>query len=99
MDVIHDPQGHRFYIKLGQYEAALLYARRDNVLDFYHVYVPEPYRKRGLAGRILIAAFDYARAEGLSVVPSCPFVSGDFLPRFPQYQDLVQRDKGAFPFA
>ena len=97
MDVLHDPHAHRFYVKLGQYEAALSYARRDNVLDFYHVYVPESHRGRGLAGRICKAAFEYARAEGLKVVPTCPFISGEFLPRFPQYQDLVEPTKGETP--
>ena len=94
--VVHDEAGQRFSLKLGSYEAVLMYARRGDVLDFYHIYVPDPYRKRGIAGRILKAAFDHARDQGLKVVPSCPFIAGDFLPRFPCYQDLVER--GEFPF-
>lgn len=74
-----------------------MYAKRGNVLDFYHIYVPDPYRNRGAAGKILIAAFDYAREKGYKVVPTCPFISGDFLPRFPKYQELVE--SGEFPFA
>ncbi len=96
MRVEHDQTRQRFYIRLGAYEASLMYARRGEVLDFYHIYVPEPYRNRGLAGRVLMAAFDYAAAQGLKVVPSCPFIAGDFLPRFPEYQKLVQ--PGQFPF-
>jgi uncharacterized protein len=96
MKVEHDDKRSRFLVRLGSYEACLMYARREGVLDFYHIYVPDPYRNRGIAGRILIAAFDYAAAQGLKVVPSCPFIAGDFLPRFPRYQDLVER--GAFPF-
>lgn len=97
MTVEHDESRQRFFIRLGDYEACLMYVRRGGVLDFYHVYVPEPYRNRGLAGRILIAAFDYAAEQGLKVVPTCPFIAGDFLPRFKQYQHLVER--GSFPFA
>jgi hypothetical protein len=76
-------------IDLNPYEATLLYARKGNTLDFYHVYVPDPYRNRGVAGKILIAAFEYAQKEGLKVIPTCPFIRGDFLPRFPRYQPLV----------
>ena len=97
MRIEHDEKRQRFYIRLGAYEACLMYARRDDVLDFYHIYVPDPYRNRGIAGRILIAAFDHAEAHGLRVVPSCPFIAGDFLPRFPKYASLAAG--GAFPFA
>ena len=97
MKVEHDPEKHKFFMALGEYEASLMYAERGKVLDFYHVYVPDPFRNRGLAGRILITAFEYAREKGYKVVPTCPFISGDFLPRFPKYQDLIQA--GDFPFA
>ena len=97
MKVMHDPAQKKFYIRLDSYEAVLLYATRGKVLDFYHIYVPDPFRNRGLAAKILIAAFDYAKLEGYRVVPSCPFITGDFLPRFPQYLPLTEG--GEFPFA
>jgi len=99
MKVEHDVDNRKFYMKLGDggYEASLLYAEKGKVLDFYHIYVPDPFRNRGLAGRILIEAFEYAEQNGYKVVPTCPFISGDFLPRFPKYQKIVQ--SGEFPFA
>lgn len=97
MKVEHNPDKHQFVLKLGAYEAALMYAKKGKALDFYHIYVPDPFRNRGLAGKILIAAFDYAEREGYHVVPSCPFIAHDFLPRFPKYQKLVK--SGEFPFA
>lgn len=97
MSVQHDASRHRFTVALGEYEAALMYARRGEVLDFYHIYVPDPFRGRGIAGRILIAAFDYARENDLKVTPTCPFIRNDFLPRFTRYHDLVV--DGEFPFA
>ena len=96
MNVEHDKQQRRFSIRLGAYEACLMYARRGNLLDFYHIYVPDPFRNRGIAGKILIEAFEYAKANGLKVVPSCPFITSDFLPRFGQYRSIVH--EGAFPF-
>ena len=97
MKVEHDPKKQRFLIKLGSYEATLMYAKKEKALDFYHIYVPDPFRNRGLAAKILIAAFEYAAKEGYRVVPSCPFIVHDFLPRFPQYHKLVE--PGEFPFA
>lgn len=97
MNIEHDPKAHKFFVKLGEYEASLSYAEKGKALDFYHVYVPEPFRNSGVAGRILIAAFDYAAENGYQVIPSCPFISGDFLPRFPKYQKLCK--PGEFPFA
>jgi len=96
MKVEQDPKNQQFVMRLGSYQATLLYAKKGKALDFYHIYVPDPFRNRGLAGKILIAAFEYAAWEGYRVVPSCPFIAQDFLPRFPQYQNLV--DPGEFPF-
>ncbi len=98
MKVEHDLEKHKFFIKLGEYEASLVYAERGKVLDFYHIYVPDPFRNRGVAGRILIEAFEYAGENGYKVVPTCPFISGDFLPRFQKYQKLVDSSFGKFPF-
>ena len=97
MRVLHDETKQQFSIKLGEYEAVLLYGKKGNVLDYYHIYVPDPFRKKGIAGKILIEAFEYAKKNSYQVVPSCPFIAGDFLPRFPQYQNLIVA--GEFPFA
>ena len=96
MDVHHDKEKRRFSVRLGEYEAWLMYAQRGNLLDFYHIYVPEPFRNRGIAGKILIEAFEFAKAEGLKVVLSCLFIASDFLSRFGRYQSMVP--EGACPF-
>ena len=97
MNIVHDPKKGEFVVELGSYRAVLLYAKKGKLLDFYHIYVPDPFRSRGLAAKILIAAFEHAREAGRQVVPSCPFIKNDFLPRFSKYQELVK--PGAFPFA
>ncbi len=97
MKIEHDPGQKLFWTDLGVYRAVLLYARQGKALDFYHIYVPDPYRNRGITAKLLIAAFEYASKEGCRVVPSCPFIAKDFLPRFAAYQSLA--DPGSFPFA
>ena len=59
------------------------------LLDFYHIYVPKPFRNRVIAGKILVEAFNYVKASGLKVVPNCPFITSKFLPRFGRYRSIV----------
>lgn len=97
MTIEHDQVKHEFVAEIGPYRGILMYAQSGKVLDFYHIYIPDPFRNQGLAAKILIAAFEYAEKESFQIVPTCPFVANDFLPRFPQYQKLVKA--GEFPFA
>lgn len=97
MNVIHDAEKKEFRVELGEYRAVLMYAKCGDTLDLYHIYVPDPFRGRQVAGKILAAAFEYAQKEGLKVAVSCPFIAKDFLGKFPQYQKGAV--PGEFPFA
>jgi predicted GNAT family acetyltransferase len=80
VDVKHDEAEHRFYIPLeGEEEALLLYRREGSTLEFYHTFVPEESRQKGLAEKIVEAGFDYAKHMGYKVKPTCPYVSNHFL--------------------
>ncbi len=70
-------------------EAYVEYTQDGAVLDFGHTFVPTALRGRGLAERVVRAGFEYARRQGLTVVPSCPYVSGAFLRRHPEWRTLV----------
>lgn len=93
----HDKNHHRFIRKCGEYEAALMYAEKNGVLDFYHIYTPDPFRGGDVSTSILKFAFKYARNNNYRIVPSCPYIAGSFLDRFPEYRDLI--DEGVFPFS
>ncbi|MGH2634003.1 MAG: GNAT family N-acetyltransferase [Tepidiformaceae bacterium] len=43
-----------------------------------------------MAGRLAVAGLDYARANGLRVIASCPYVHS-YIERHPEYQDLVTK--------
>ena len=90
-DVQHDAAGSRFVAKLEGYEATLMYRKTGYQLDLYHTYVPEVFRGRGLAEQLCKAAFEYAKAEGLTVIPSCSYISGAYLKRHPEYEALTRR--------
>jgi uncharacterized protein len=55
---------------------------------FTHTEVPEQLEGRGIASQLARAGLDFARAEGLTVVPLCPFIAS-YIERHPEYKELV----------
>ncbi len=53
--------------------AELVYRRRGDRLVLVHTGVPDELGGRGLGGVLVRAAVDRAEAEGLTVVPECPY--------------------------
>jgi predicted GNAT family acetyltransferase len=70
-NVEHEPG--RFFLRVGDLEAEVLYERRGDVLDIQHTWTPPPLRGRELAARLTEAAFLYAREHGLRILPTCPY--------------------------
>jgi len=93
----HDEAGKRFCVQLEGYEACLMYRRQGRELDLYHTYVPEVFRGRGIAEKLCQAAFDYAKANGLTVIPSCSYIAGAYLKRHPEYEPLTKRGSTSNP--
>ena len=75
MQVEHEEEQGRFVIRVEGEEAELAYTRPGpRIMDIQHTFVPEGARGHGLAEVLAKAAFDFARAKKLKVVPTCPFV-------------------------
>ena len=89
--VEHDEASHRFCASLQGYEACLMYRRAGRDIDFYHTYVPEVFRGRGVAEQLCRAGFEYAKANQLAVIPSCSYISDAYLKRHQEYEPLVKR--------
>ena len=93
----HDAAQQRFRATLEGQEAFVAYrftppqAGQAGTMDLYHTFVPEVFRGRGVAERLVTAAFEHAKAQGLAVIPTCPYISGAFLKRHAEYVPLVQR--------
>jgi uncharacterized protein len=78
----------RFELDTGDGTAVLLYRAAPGVLIFYHTEVPRALRERGIASKLVHAALEQARVEGLKVVPRCGFVR-HYIDTHPEFQDLV----------
>ena len=78
----------QFELEVNGQVALLAYFREGATIHYPHTEVPSALRRRGLAARLSRYALDYARANGLSVVPRCPYVRA-YIRRHPEYADLV----------
>jgi predicted GNAT family acetyltransferase len=76
MNVVHDPQTRRFTGDVGGHACRLDYRlhEHDREVMFTHAFVPPALRGHGAAAELVKAALDWARAEGLKVVPACSYV-------------------------
>lgn len=69
-------------------EALAFYRLADGVMTFTHTEVPADLRGRGLGSQMMRAVLQDVRAQGLKVVPRCPFVA-DYIRRHPEFADLL----------
>ena len=74
MDVRVEHEPGRFFARVGDLVAELVYERRGDVLDVQHTWTPPSLRGNDLAARLTDAAFAYARTNGLRIVPTCSYV-------------------------
>lgn len=91
LTVEHDAAAKRFRVTLQGYEAVLMYRTAGKDIDLYHTYVPEVFRGRGIAEKLCKAAFEHAKTAGLTVIPSCSYISDAYLKRHKEYEPLVKR--------
>ena len=63
-------------------------AAAARVMTIVHTGVPPAVGGRGVAGALVQAAIDAARAEGWKVRPACTYAAA-WLARHPAYQDLL----------
>lgn len=87
-DIQHQPDRSRFATMLEGAEAVLEYTMEGQCMVIEHTNVPEAVGGRGIAGALTRAAFDHARAHGLSVRPACSYAAG-WVERNPGYGDLL----------
>ncbi len=72
-DVRDNRDERRFEIVEDAGVAVLDYRRRGDRLVLVHTGVPEELEGNGYGGRLVAAAIEAARHEGLTVVPECPY--------------------------
>lgn len=86
MRILSEPG--RFFVRTRAGEAELLYRINDDVMSMFHTYVPESERGKGVAERLALEAFGFARKKNLMVRPDCSYVR-HFVENHKEFSDMV----------
>ncbi|MEO3786010.1 GNAT family N-acetyltransferase [Actinocorallia sp. B10E7] len=88
-------EAHRFELFLEDELAGFIdYKRTRAGLSFLHAEIDPRFGGRGLGSALVRGGLDAARAQGLPVLPFCPFVRR-YIQRHPEYLELVPADRRA----
>jgi predicted GNAT family acetyltransferase len=79
----------RFELDVDGQIAFALYRREGDALAITHTETPVLLRGKGVASALVRGLLDIARAQGLKVLPKCPFVAG-YIDKHAEYADLRQ---------
>ncbi|GAA1911500.1 GNAT family N-acetyltransferase [Nocardioides hwasunensis] len=84
------PDRQRYELRSdGELVGLIDYRLRDGVITLVHTEVLPAFSGQGHASTLARGALDDARARGLAVVPSCPYVAA-YITKHPEYADLVR---------
>lgn len=73
--VKHDKTGKRFYIPVEIGEAYVSYRmENEETIDLHETFTSPNLRGKGLAGKVVKGALEYADEHQLKVIPTCPYV-------------------------
>ncbi|GIH94189.1 GNAT family N-acetyltransferase [Planobispora siamensis] len=93
--VADNPGAGRFEITVdGTVAGFAEYTRAGSKISLTHTEIDPSFEGRGLGSILARGALDGARAQGLGVLPFCPFIRG-YIERHPEYLDLVPADQRA----
>jgi predicted GNAT family acetyltransferase len=88
IDIQRNDEENRFEAIVNGKVAFVSYEISDGSINLFHTEVPPEFEGEGIGGELVKTALEYARAQGLSVIPTCPFAAA-YIRRHREYQDLV----------
>ena len=88
-DIVDNKADHRFELVVEGHIAAAYYKVDGNVITFVHTEVPPELGGKGVGSKLVQAALDRVRAEGMKVIAECPFVKA-WIGKHPEYKDLLK---------
>ena len=88
IDIVHNADARRFETLIDGALARCDYRRIGSVLQIHHTEVPVALEGRGIAGKLVAATLEHAKAQGLKVAPYCSYVRS-YMRRHPETQALL----------
>jgi len=89
--IVRNLARQRFELPIGDQIAFIDYVARGDVLVLTHAEVPAALNGQGIGGRLVQQTLDVLRAEGVRVIPGCPFIAV-WIRRHPDYADMIAAD-------
>jgi predicted GNAT family acetyltransferase len=86
--VRHNKAAHRFEVVVDGELARADYRIDGGVMQMFHTEVPVAFEGRGIAASLVRAAIDYARENGLKILPACSYVRV-YMRRHPEAQSVL----------
>lgn len=88
LPIVDNTEQGRFEVEHEGHTAILEYRVHGTSVLFPHTLVPRPIEGLGIAAYMSKHALEWAKANGYSVIPACPFVA-QYVAEHPEYADLV----------
>ena len=88
IEIRHNAASRRFEATVDNLLCRCDYRMHGDTMMLVHTEVPPQLERRGFASMLVRAAFDYARQNGLDVLPVCSFVSA-WVRRHPEVEPLL----------
>ena len=88
LDVRHNAAAHRFEVAVDGQLARADYRIEGRVMQLFHTEVPVALEGRGIAALLVRDAIEYARENGLKVLPACSYVRA-YMRRHPEARSVL----------
>ncbi|MFN3314190.1 MAG: GNAT family N-acetyltransferase [Hyphomonas sp.] len=83
------PSGGRYTVTIDGHTAEMTYSRAGATrLIIDHTGVPDALRGKGAGQALVKQAVEDARADGLKIIPLCPFAKAQ-IEKHPEWQDVL----------
>ncbi len=89
LQVRHDSAARRFTVTADGIDGVVDYQNDGAVMVITHTVVPPEIGGRGIAGQLVKAAFEHARAQDWKVRPECSYAA-TWVKRHPDYLSIVE---------
>ena len=89
--IVNNTAANRFESQHDGQIAVAEYRLDNNVMTVTHIIVPPALRGQGIATNLARAVVERARAQGLSIVPQCPFMAAYFR-RYSEARDVLHEE-------
>lgn len=86
-EILHDAANRRFTLDADGHTGYVEYELGAGTMAITHTIVPVAIGGRGIAGRLVQAALEHARAGGMKVDPQCSYADA-WMRRHPEFDGL-----------